>query len=26
MLILFEESAEDGSRINELPVVLEVFN
>jgi hypothetical protein len=26
MLILFEESAMDGSRINELPVVLEVFN
>lgn len=25
MLILFEESAKDGSRINELPVVLEVF-
>src|SRR5660397_31273 len=26
MLILFEESADDGSRINELPVVLEVFS
>lgn len=26
MLILFEESADDGSRINELPVVLEVLS
>ncbi len=26
MLILFEESADDGSRVNELPVVLEVLS
>ncbi|MDW7668934.1 MAG: Gmad2 immunoglobulin-like domain-containing protein [Bacillota bacterium] len=26
MLILFEESADDGSRVNELPVVLEILS